>query len=470
MQDPYDIAIIGGGPGGYAAAIHAAQLGARVALIEERRIGGTCLNRGCIPTKAMAHDAELYAALRSGAYAATAEGGVRLDAARLLARRAEVVETLVSGVETLLARHGVTVLPGRGSILSPGAIAVAREGGPTEALTARAIIVASGSDPSVPPIPGADLPGVVTSDGLLALESVPASMVVIGAGVIGTEFASIYAALGTRVAMVEMADFLMGVDVQLARRYRALLKRQGVAISTGVEVTGISPAGDGGLRVRYVEKERTLSVDGEVVLMATGRRPRTAGLGLEAAGVALEHRAVAVNARMETGVPGIYAVGDCIGGIMLAHVAMYEGEIAVDNILGRPREADYSVVPNCVYTIPEIAGVGLTEEEAKRRGLAVKVTRFPFTANGRALALGETEGQVRMLCAAEPNGRGGRLLGVHILGPRASEAIGEAAVALRLGASAEDLAHTMHQHPTLSEALMEAAMAQGDGAIHFDSR
>jgi len=470
MQDPVDVAILGGGPAGYAAAIRAAQRGALVAVIEERRIGGTCLNRGCIPTKAMARDAELLVALRSGAFAARAGGDVLLDVPRLLARRAEVVETLVSGVEGLLARHRVRLVAGQGRVAAPGAVAVSREDGSAEIVSARAILVATGSEPVVPPIPGADLPGVVTSDGLLALDRVPASMVVIGAGVIGTEFASIYAALGTRVAIVEMADFLMGVDVPLARRYRAILKRQGVAVSTGVQVTDIAPAGDAGLRVTYVEKDRTQTVDGEVVLLATGRRPRVSGLGLEAIGVARSGPAVAVNAHMETSVPGVYAAGDCVGGIMLAHVASYEGEVAVENILGRPREADYAVVPNCVYTLPEIAGVGLTEEEAKRRGLAVKVTRFPFAANGRAQAFGETEGQVRMICAQESDGRGGRLLGVHILGPLASELIGEAALAIRLGAGAEDLARTMHQHPTLSEALMEAAMAQGDGAIHYDSR
>jgi len=470
MQDPVDVAILGGGPAGYAAAIRAAQRGALVAVIEERRVGGTCLNRGCIPAKAMARDAELLVALRSGAFAARAGGDVLLDVPRLLARRAEVVETLVSGVEGLLARHRVRLVAGQGRVAAPGAVAVSREDGSAEIVSARAILVATGSEPVVPPIPGADLPGVVTSDGLLALDRVPASMVVIGAGVIGTEFASIYAALGTRVAMVEMADFLMGVDVPLARRYRAILKRQGVAVSTGVQVTDIAPAGDAGLRVTYVEKDRTQTVDGEVVLLATGRRPRVSGLGLEAIGVARSGPAVAVNAHMETSVPGVYAAGDCVGGIMLAHVASYEGEVAVDNILGRPREADYAVVPNCVYTLPEIAGVGLTEEEAKRRGLAVKVTRFPFAANGRAQAFGETEGQVRMICAQESDGHGGRLLGVHILGPLASELIGEAALAIRLGAGAEDLARTMHQHPTLSEALMEAAMAQGDGAIHYDSR
>ncbi len=470
MDNPYDIAILGGGPGGYVAAIRAAQRGARVALVEEQRVGGTCLHRGCIPTKAMAHDAELFRALGSGAYAARAVGGLQLDVPRLLARRGEVVESLVGGVERLLSRYGVACLAGRGTIPAPGTVAVARRDAPPERLSARAIIVASGSTPAVPPIPGADLPGVVTSDGLLALDHLPASLVVIGAGVIGIEFASIYAALGTRVSVVEKLDFLMGVDLQLARRYRAMLKRQGVDTSTGVEVTGITPADGDLVRVAYPERGPELAAAGEIVRMATGRRPNAAGLGLEEIGVALDGRAIQVNTRMETSVPGIYAVGDCTGGVMLAHVASYEGEVAVDNILGRPREADYSVVPNCVYTMPEIAGVGLTEEQAKREGRGVRVSRFPFTASGRALALGETEGQVRMICEEEADGRGGRILGVHILGPRASEAIAEAALALRLGARAEDLAHTMHQHPTISEALMEAAMAQGDGAIHFESR
>lgn len=481
MPDPWDIVVIGAGPGGYTAAIHAAQLGARVAVVDPGRVGGTCLNWGCIPTKAMAHDAELYRALASGAYAAQAEGGVRADGERLLARRAEVVEGLVSGVERLLEMHGVARYMGRGRLAEPGVVEVdlGEEGG-HERLETRHVILATGAVPFVPPIPGADLPGVVTSDGLLALDRVPESLVVIGGSTVGTEFASIYAALGTRAEILEKFGFLPGVEEQLANRYRALLRREGVPVATEVDVEEIEATDDGLLRAHYVPRSgrqqgERLQAEGEVVLMATGRRPYTEGLGLEEVGVRTERGGVVVNERMETSVPGVWAIGDCTGHLMLAHVASYEAEVAVDNIMGRDRTADYTVVPNCVYTIPEIASVGLTEAQAKEEGREVRVTRFPFGASGRALALGETEGQVRMICEVDADGgdgqgRGGRILGVHILGPRASDVIAEAALAIRLGATAEDLAHTMHQHPTIPEALMEAAMAQGDGAIHYYER
>jgi len=473
MSDAPNIVVIGAGPGGYTAAIYAAQRGARVALVDPGRVGGTCLNWGCIPTKAMAHDAELYRALASGDYAAQCDGGLRVDAERLLARRAEVVESLVSGVERLLEMHGVARYVGRGRLVRPGLVEVRGEG-EAEEIEARHVIIATGAVPSVPPIPGADLDGVVTSDGLLALDRVPESLVVIGGSIVGTEFASIYAALGARVEILEKFGFLPAVEEQLAGRYRSLLRRAGVPVATEVDVEEIARA-NGGLRVTYTPRAgrhqgERLTADGEVVLMATGRRPYTEGLGLEEAGVRTDQGAVVVDEHLATNVPGVWAIGDCTGGWMLAHVASYEAEVAVDNILGHERAADHTVVPNCVYTIPEIASVGLTEAAAKEAGLKVRVTRFPFGASGRALALGETEGQVRMVCEADSEGLGGRILGVHIMGPRASDVIAEAALAIRLGATAEDLAHTMHQHPTIPEALMEAAMAQRGGAIHYYER
>lgn len=470
MPEAFDIVVIGGGPGGYVAALHGVHLGARVALVEAGRVGGTCLNRGCIPTKAMVQDAELYDRLRSGGFGISAPGGYAVDFPRLLERRDTVVETLVSGVERLLDAQGVRAIRGRGRIVKPGLVRVQREDGASEDLSARAIIVATGSVPDPAPIPGADLPGVVDSDGLLALETLPERMVVIGASTIGIEFACLYATLGTRVAVLEKYVFLKDADPQLARRFRAMLRRRGVVIATDADVREIRRTDGGALQVAYAVGGEEAMAEGEVVLMATGRRPYVDGLGLEALGVAMKGGAVAVNARMETSVPGIYAIGDCIGGYLLAHVASYEGEVAVDNVMGRRRAADYAVVPNCIYTIPEIAGVGLTEQQAREAGYDVRVSRFPFRASGRALTLGEADGQIRMVCERGPDGRGGRVLGVHILGPRAGDAIAEAAMALRTGATAEDIAHTIHQHPTIPEALMEAAMAQLDGAIHYEGR
>jgi len=469
MADPYDIAIIGGGPGGYVAAIRAAQLGARVALIERDRVGGTCLNRGCIPTKAMVHDAELVRAATSGEFGLVAEGGWRVDFERLMARKRAVVDVLVEGVVRLMKAHRIAVLAGTGHILRPGLVQVTGPGGDTQ-VAARAIIIATGSVAAPAPIPGADLPGVLDSDALLELDHLPKSLVVIGGSVVGVEFACLFQALGTRVSVVGRQTWLKEAEQQLAKRLRALLSRRGMAISIGVEFQAIERTDEGLLRVNYIQNGKPVYAEGEIVLQATGRWPYSAGLGLEALGVSMRGRAIAVDEHLQTNVPGIYAIGDCIGGHMLAHVASYEGEVAVENILGRPRRADYTVVPNCIYTLPELADVGLTEAQAKEAGVDVVVSRFPFNVNGRALAMGDSEGQIRMLCANDGHGHGGKVLGVHILGPRAGDLIAEAALAMRLGATAQDIADTIHAHPTLPEAFREAALGQLDGAIHYEQR
>ncbi len=469
METPYDLVIIGGGPGGYVAAIRAAQRGARVALVEQDRLGGTCLNRGCIPTKAMVRDAEVYRDAVSGVYAVEAESGFRVNFGRLMARKRQVVENLVGGVAHLLASHKVRVVTGRGRVLAPGCVMVSTAEGELE-LAARAILIATGSVPAPVPIPGNDLPGVMTSDGLLELEALPRSLVVVGGSAVGVEFACILHALGAQVTLLGRKTFLRDAEQQLAKRLRTQLSRQGMSIQIGLEFERITRSEDNLLQVHYTARGQTQAAAGEVVLLATGRLPYAEGLGLEALGVAMKGPAIAVDEHLQTSVPGIYAIGDCIGGLMLAHVASYEAEVAVDNILGEPRAADYTVVPNCIFTMPEIADVGLTEEQAKEAGIAYKVSRFPFSVNGRAVAMGEEEGQVRMLCALEPDGRGGRVLGVHIMGPRASDLIAEASLAMQLGATAGQIAHTIHAHPTVPEALMEAAMAQGQGAVHFELR
>jgi len=464
-----DIVILGGGPGGYVAAIRAAQLGARVALVEKDRLGGTCLNRGCIPTKAMVHDAELYAQVASGEYAVQAAGAFSVNYARLVQRRQGVVDTLVGGVERLMSSQRIEVIAGEGRIARPGLVEVRQQDG-VRSLAAPAIIVASGSIPAPVPIPGADLPGVVTSDGLLALDRLPRSLVVLGASVVGIEFACVFHALGVPVSVVGRQTFLREAEQQLAKRFRTMLSQRGIPVTIGVEFQEIVQLPSGNLAVNYTRNGKPASAEGEIVLLSTGRWPYTTGLGLEALGVRMNGRAIAVNERMETSVPGIYAIGDCIGGYMLAHVASYEGEVAAENIMGHKRAADYRVVPNCIFTMPEIADVGLTEDEAKEQGLQYQVSRFPFGVNGRALAMGESEGQIRMVCEKSASGHGGKVLGVHIMGPRAGELIAEAGLAMQMGATAQDIAHTIHAHPTLSEALMEAAMAQLDGAIHFERK
>jgi len=469
MRDPYDIVIIGGGPGGYVGAIRAAQLGARVALVEKDRLGGTCLNRGCIPSKAMVHDAEVYRKATSGAYCVDAEGGFRVNYTRLVQRRRRVVDEVVEGVVRLMGLYGIEVIAGRGRIVRPGLVEVRGEGS-AEEIAARALVIATGSVPARVSVPGADLPGVMTSDELFEMETLPESMVIVGASVLGMEFACIYQALGTRVSVLDSEFFLKDAEQQLATRLRVLLSRRGISITIGLELLDVVRTDDGMLRANYRRKGKLAHAEGEVVLVAAGRWPHSGGLGLERLGVEKKGRSIVVDQYFRTNVPGIYAIGDCIGGHMLAHVASYEGEVAVENILGKERAADYRVVPNCFFTMPEIADVGLTEAQAREAGLKFKVSRFPFGASGRAMAAGESEGQVRMICREEHDGRGGEVLGVHIMGAHASDLIAEAAVAMRMGAAAEDIAHTIHQHPTMSEALREAAAGQLDGAIHYRHR
>ena len=485
MDISYDLVIIGGGPGGYVAAIRAAQLGAKVALVEKDRLGGTCLNRGCIPTKTMMRDAEVYRDVISGVYCVDAEDKFRLDFARLMGRKRRVVDTLVEGVSHLMRSHGVDVYAGWGQIVRPGLVkvagnnaslrsstvgSVARHAAQPQMLRSHRIIIATGSLPARVPIPGMELPGVMTSDELLEIESLPKSIVVIGGSVIGVEFACILAALGTQVTIVGRKSFLKDAEQRLAKRLRSMLSRRGISITIGVDFEGIVRTDEGLLHVNYLRQGKPQHAQGEIVLVATGRWPYTEGLGLDTVGVKMSGRAIAVNEHLETSAAGVFAIGDCIGGYMLAHVASYEGEVAAENALGEHRAVDYHVVPNCIFTMPEIADVGLTEAQAKAEGLDFKVSRFPFNVNGRALAMGEDEGQVRMICERGEDGRGGKVLGVHIMGAHASDLVAEAALAIKLGATARDIAHTIHAHPTVPEAMMEVAMAQLDGAIHYEHK
>ena len=473
MTQPYDIVIIGGGPGGYVAALRAVQLGARVALVEQERVGGTCLNRGCIPTKALVRGAEVYRLAKEAAEFGVLTGEVRLDFPRFMARKDQVVETLVSGVEQLLESASVALYPGKGRIAEGTAdgwrVAVRGLDGSRQDVVGRKVVIATGSVPARVPIPGTDLLGVLTSRELLQLERQPRRLVVIGGSVVGLEFASIFGALGTQVSVVGRRTFLKDADPQLAKRFRPLLARQGVKVTIGLTFRDVVQTGDGSLRVRYERRGKECYVEGDVVLLSTGRWPYTEGVGVEDLGIAMSKRDIAVNEYLETSVPGVYAIGDCTGGLMLAHVASYEGEVAVENALnhgGRQRKVDYTVVPACIFTTPEIADVGLTEEQAREQGIAYTVSMFPFTASGKALAQGETAGQVRLVCEEGA----GKVLGLHIMGPHASDLIAEGAMAMRLGATARDIAELIHAHPTLPEAVMEAGKEQLDGAIHYQRK
>lgn len=453
-----DIVIIGGGPGGYVAAIHAAHMGADVALIEKGSLGGTCLNRGCIPTKALVRSAEvLLDAKRANDFGIEA-GSVKANLPRIMARKRRVVDRLVSGVEQLMKANKITVHRGIGRILSPHMVRVDDTG-----IQTKKIIIATGSDSLLLAIDGLHLPGVLTTDDTLELEELPESLIVIGGSHVGVEFASIFSALGTKVTIVKRRPLLLEpVDEEIGRRFAQTLSRQGIQVIIGAAVKGIKKNG-AGLKVVWDTAEGEHGVEGQVVLMATGRRPYTEGLGLSEIGVKMDGGSVAVNEYMQTNVDDVYAIGDVLGKHMLAHVASYEGEIAAENALGRRRAADYRAVPTCVFTFPPVAGVGMTEKEARDGGIPHRVSKFPFLACGRAVAMDDTSGIVKMVCHAES----GKVLGLHIMGPHADDLIAEGTLAVQLGATATDLAHTIHAHPTLPEAVMETAMGQLEGTIHF---
>ena len=461
MSEQFDIGIIGGGPGGYVAAIRAAQLGASVALIEQERLGGVCLNRGCIPTKAMASSIELLMEIERADEFGIVVGEPGFDFSRMMERKDEVVERLVSGVESLVEAHKVQVIHGHGELISPTGIKVSGEA-PQEVEVGK-LIIATGSIPSKPPVPGLGLAGVITSNEIVSLEQPPLDLVIIGGGVIGVEFASIFNALGTKVTIIEMLPALLPpVDEELARRYLQLVRRQGVEVHLRSPLKEIRQ-GDSLLEVVYEGAKGEGVVSADAVLISTGRLPHTEGLNLEAVGVTTENGAIVVDQHMATSVPGVYAIGDVTGGWMLAHVASREGEVAVEHALGRDSAMDYRAVPNCVFTLPEIAGVGLTEQEAKGQGISYQKSRFPFSASGRALAMGEPTGLVKMICEQDS----GQILGLHIIGPHATDLIAEGALAIQSGATAEDIIRTIHAHPTLPEAVREAALGQVDGAIHI---
>jgi dihydrolipoamide dehydrogenase len=459
VPERFDVAVIGGGPGGYVAAIRAAQLGARTAIVEKDRLGGTCLVRGCIPTKAMLQSSELYSLMRRGGEYGVVADALRFDLKAANRRRDNVVDQLVGGVEGLMKANGISVIRGAARLEGAGAFTA---GG--ERYEARDLVIATGSVPARIPIPGVEL--TIDSDGILALDEMPESMVVIGGGVVGMEWGALYAALGTKVTVLELLpQILPMVESDVVGLYRRHFERLGGTVHTEARVTEVARAG-AGLEVRFAAGGEPQAVPAQVVLLATGRVPYTKDLGLEAAGVRLERGRVVVDDHLHTAAVGIWAIGDVIGGVMLAHVASYEGVCAVENICGSDRTPDYHAVPNCIYTDPEIANVGLGEREARERGLDVKVGRFPFSASGRALTLGQTEGAVKVVADA----RDGTLLGVQMVGPRVTDVIAEATLAVQQRLKLHDLDLTMHAHPTLAESLLEAALAADGRAIHIPNR
>ncbi|CAK7005252.1 MAG: Dihydrolipoyl dehydrogenase [Desulfovibrio sp.] len=458
------IAVIGGGPGGYVAAIRAAQLGADVTLIEKEHIGGTCLNVGCIPTKALLHTATLYEEAKNGA-ACGVMAEVTLDFTKAQERKAAIVKKLVSGVGSLLKANGVKVVKGTASFDSAKTLRIAKEDG-EEKLSFDKIIVAAGSVPAVPPIPGIDAKQCMDSTGALALESVPESMLIIGGGVIGIEIATLYATLGCAVQVVEMMDRILPMmDAELTRVVAKDLRKKGVAFFTGTKVLSVADTG-GEAVVTVEDKDGRKELAAKTVLVSIGRRAATDSLNLDAAGITHERGKIAVNDAMETNVPGVYAIGDCNGIIMLAHIASDQGEIAAENAMGHAAAFNPASNPSCVYTNPEFAGVGLTEDEAKAKGVEFVVGKFPLAANGKALIMDGGGGVVKILAGKEHK----EILGVHIVGPRATDLIAEAALAIGMEATVDEVIATIHAHPTLAEAFREAALAVEKRAIHIPNR
>ncbi|MBX7259393.1 MAG: dihydrolipoyl dehydrogenase [Candidatus Hydrogenedentes bacterium] len=452
-QAHHDLVVIGAGPGGYTAAIRAAQLGMNVGCIEgEKLLGGTCLRVGCIPSKAMLESSErFWAAKQEFESHGIKIGSLELDLATMLKRKEGIVRTLTKGIEGLFKKHGITRYEGHGRIDGPGKVVV--EGAAPATLTAKNILIVTGSKPA--PLPGVELDGdrIGTSTEALSYPSVPEHLVVIGAGYIGIELGSVWKRLGSAVTVLEyFPRILPGMDTDLSNEAEKIFKKQGMQFRLGCKVTAAKVVKDRCI----VETEGNEPIQCDRVLLAVGRVPNTDGLGLESVGIATDKRgAIPINDHFSTGVPGIYAVGDVVRGPMLAHKAEEEAVACVEYLASGYGHVDYDTIPGVVYTHPEIATVGKSEDQLKEQGVAYRKGTFPFMANARAKALGDTSGYVKMLADAATD----RVLGVHIIGPRAGDLIAEAAAAMAYGASSEDIARTCHAHPTLSEVLREAALA-----------
>ncbi|MEW9124224.1 MAG: dihydrolipoyl dehydrogenase [Thermotaleaceae bacterium] len=458
------VLVIGGGPGGYVAAIRAAQLGADVTLVEKKYIGGTCLNVGCIPTKVLLHTSELYSMLQKESESLGIKvKNLDIDWTKVQIRKKAVVNQLVEGVKMLLQSNKIKVVMGEARFMNTNQICVREDDGREIRIDFDYAIVATGSKPFIVPIPGVELEGVITSDEALSLDEVPKSMLIIGGGVIGSEFASVYNSMGTKVTIIEaLPHIVANMDPEITGYLVEELKHTGVDIYTDTKVERIEKTKNG-LRVNTLSKEGNKSFEVEKVLLSVGRKPVTQGLRLEKIGVKLEGESIVTNKKFQTNVSNIYAIGDCRGKIMLAHVASAEGIVAIETMIGVPSKIDFRTIPYAVYTKPELAAVGMTEEQAKQQGYQVKTGKFPLFANGKSLIMGETKGIVKYVV----DGKTDEVLGLHMAGPRATELIVEGALALRLEATIDEIITTIHAHPTVGESLHEACHAVHNNAIHL---
>jgi dihydrolipoamide dehydrogenase len=465
----YDVVVIGSGPGGYVCAIKAAQLGLKVAVVEKREtFGGTCLNIGCIPSKALLHASEMFAEAGHAFDTLGVEVAPKLNLSKMMAHKDATVSANVSGVAFLFKKNKIDAYRGTGKVLGAGKVSVTGEDGKVEQIEAKNIVIATGSE--VAGIPGVkvdiDEKAVVSSTGALSLAKVPQTLIVVGGGVIGLELGSVWARLGARVTVVEFLDTILGgMDGEVSKQFQRLLSKQGFEFRLGSKVTAVA-RGKKGASVTFepVKGGAPETIEADVVLVATGRRAYADDLGLKEAGVEVDERGrVKTDGHLQTNVPGIWAIGDVVAGPMLAHKAEDEGVAVAERIAGQAGHVNYDVIPSVVYTSPEVASVGKTEEELKKAGVDYKVGKFPFTANGRARAMLHTDGFVKILADRKTD----KVLGVHIVGFGAGEMIHEAAVLMEFGGSAEDLARTCHAHPTMSEAVKEAALATFFKPIHI---
>jgi dihydrolipoamide dehydrogenase len=469
MGKVYDALVLGGGPAGYVCAIRLGQLGVKTACIEEDELGGVCLNWGCIPSKALISTAHLYEKAKSAAEIGIVVDQIRVDPNPMQDWKEKIVKKLTGGVRTLLKANGVDVVPGKARVVARDAVDVISKNGGSERLSAtKAIVVATGSETI--PIPGFPFDGerIIGAREAVSLRRIPKRLLVIGGGVIGLELGMVYQKFGSQLTVVELTDSLLpGIDRECVRVVERQLKKLGAIVRTQAKAESVEKRADGALAVRVVSPAGAETVECDTVLVAVGMRPRSRGIGLEEAGVEIDARGfVKTSDVAATSVPGIYAIGDVSGAPMLAHKAMKEGEVCAEVIAGHRAGKDWVTVPAIVFTDPEIASVGLTEEAAKASGLSIRVGKFPFAALGRAMSIRETDGFVKVLTDTQS----GQVVGIHVVGPAASDLISEAALALEMGATADDIALTIHPHPTLGEALMEASAASLGKAIHIGNR
>lgn len=456
----FDLIVIGGGPGGYVAAIRAAQLGAKVCLVERQKMGGTCLNWGCIPTKALYRSAEVCHLVKNSEEFGIVGTGITINWEKVQSRKNKIVDQLVVGIVQLMKANGITVVEGEAKLTDTNSISVKRTDGRVETISSRHMIIATGSKPAVLSIEGADLPGVLSSTELLAINHIPERLAIIGGGVIGMEFAAIFNAFGSKVTVIEfLPSILAQLDSDISKRLTPMMKKKGIEILTGSKVTKIEK--QDGLLLTVSTKNGDVRISTDHVLMAAGRQPVVDELMLNNAGVAYDRKGIGTNSFGQTNVPHIYAIGDVTGGMMLAHMASHQGIIAAMHMMGQKIHQNVMTVPSCVFTFPEIASAGMTEEEARTKGIAFKAGKFMFGANGKALTQGEGEGMLKVI--SDDNDI---LIGLHILGPHASDLIHEGVLAIGMKLKAEDITGVIHAHPTLSEVFSEAVMGLNGIALH----